>query len=78
MTVETVTVITCDSRCIVGTLKGVDQMTNVILEGCHERSYSQESGVELEALGLYIIRGETILLVHTRQLTLTNMKPMSL
>ena len=55
-----VSIITCDGRNIVGTLKGLDQQTNVILQDCHERMYSQTSGVEQEVLGLYIIRGGNV------------------
>ena len=52
-----ISVITCDGRNIVGTLRGYDQVTNVILEECHERVYSMDAGVEQVVLGLYIIRG---------------------
>ena len=55
-----VSIITCDGRNIVSTLKGLDQQTNVILQDCHERMYSQTSGVEQEVLGLYIIRGGNV------------------
>ena len=57
---KVVSIITCDGRNIVGTLKGLDQQTNVVLEDCHERVYSQTNGVEQEVLGLYIIRGGNI------------------
>mmetsp|Transcript_21137 Transcript_21137/g.33949 ORF Transcript_21137/g.33949 Transcript_21137/m.33949 type:complete len:108 (+) Transcript_21137:192-515(+) len=55
-----VSIITCDGRNIVGTLKGLDQQTNVVLSDCHERVYSQTSEVEQEVLGLYIIRGQNV------------------
>lgn len=55
-----VSIITCDGRNIVGTLKGLDQQTNVVLEDCHERVYQEASGVEQEVLGLYIIRGQNV------------------
>lgn len=57
---KVVSIITCDGRNIVGTLKGLDQQTNIILSDCHERHYSQSSGVEQEVLGLYIIRGGNV------------------
>ena len=41
-------------------MKGYDQLTNVILEECHERVYSEAEGVEQVALGLYIIRGDNM------------------
>ncbi|RGB40564.1 U6 snRNA-associated Sm-like protein LSm8 [Rhizophagus diaphanus] len=59
----TVEVITSDGRVIVGTLKGFDQTTNVILAGCHERIFSETEGVERVPLGLYIIRGDNICLI---------------
>lgn len=42
-----------------GVLRGFDQLTNVIMENCHERVYSA-SGVEQVMLGLYIIRGDNV------------------
>lgn len=53
-------VITNDGRHVVGTLRGFDQVVNVILEDCHERVYSSESGVEEAPLGLYVIRGDNV------------------
>jgi U6 snRNA-associated Sm-like protein LSm8 len=55
-----VSVITNDGRHIVGTLRGFDQVTNVILEDCAERVYSSESGVEEAPLGVYMIRGDNV------------------
>ena len=55
--------ITNDGRHVVGTLRGFDQVTNVILEDCSERVYSSESGVEEAPLGLYMIRGDNVALV---------------
>lgn len=43
-----------------GTLRGYDQLTNVILEKCHEHVYSPDTGVEIVPLGLYIIRGDNM------------------
>ncbi|CAG8489678.1 2645_t:CDS:2 [Ambispora gerdemannii] len=60
---ESVEVITVDGRVIVGTLKGFDQTTNIILSGCHERVFSETEGVEKVPLGLYIIRGDNICVV---------------
>jgi U6 snRNA-associated Sm-like protein LSm8 len=60
---KTVSVITNDGRNIVGKLKGYDQVTNVILEGSHERIFSEENGVVQNVLGLYIIRGDNIALI---------------
>lgn len=60
---HTISVITNDGRNIVGTLRGLDQLTNLILEDCHERVYSTKSGVEQLPLGLYIMRGDNIAVV---------------
>jgi U6 snRNA-associated Sm-like protein LSm8 len=59
-------VITNDGRHIVGTLRGFDQVVNVILEDCHERVYSSESGVEEAPLGLYVIRGDNVCVIERR------------
>ena len=58
-----VSIVTCDGRSIVGQLRGVDQVTNVILDECHERVYSMEAGVEQVLLGLYVIRGDNIAII---------------
>ncbi|KAL1914684.1 uncharacterized protein VTP21DRAFT_8095 [Calcarisporiella thermophila] len=57
-----VSIITCDGRVLVGTLKGFDQITNIILDKCHERVYSPE-GTEILPLGLYLIRGDNVSVV---------------
>jgi len=56
---QNVTVITNDGRVIVGVLRGFDQLTNIILDECHERVFSA-NGVEQVVLGLYIIRGDNV------------------
>lgn len=58
-----VLVITADGRNIVGTLKGFDQTTNVILDQSHERVFSKNQGVIKVLLGLYIIRGDNVAVV---------------
>lgn len=49
--------------CSQGVLKGFDQRVNVILDKSVERVFSTEQGVQMEPLGLYIIRGDSIVLV---------------
>ncbi len=61
--IETVYVVTNDGRLFVGTLKGFDQTTNLILEQTQERLFSLEDGVIMESIGLYIVRGDNISLV---------------
>jgi U6 snRNA-associated Sm-like protein LSm8 len=58
-----ISIITNDGRHIVGHLRGFDQQTNLIVENCHERVYSLESGVEMAPLGLYVVRGDNVALV---------------
>jgi U6 snRNA-associated Sm-like protein LSm8 len=58
-----VSVITADGRNFVGTLKGFDQVINIILEDTHERVFSTTSGVEQVVLGLHIVRGDNIAVV---------------
>lgn len=43
-----------------GKLKGFDQNVNVILVETQERLFSATSGVEMEPLGLYIVRGDNM------------------
>ncbi|XP_057846724.1 sm-like protein LSM8 isoform X2 [Cryptomeria japonica] len=57
---QAISVITNDGRNIVGILRGFDQATNLILDESHERVYSTTAGVEQLVLGLYIIRGDNI------------------
>lgn len=59
----TISVITNDGRNLVGLLRGYDQTNNLVIEDCHERVYSTKSGVELEPLGLYMIRGDNVAIV---------------
>lgn len=60
---ESVTVITCDGRIILGELVGHDQVQNLILKEAHERVYSTEDSVERVPLGLYVIRGDNVAVV---------------
>lgn len=57
---KAVSIITCDGRNIIGTLKGYDQVQNLILSDSHERVYSEDKGVVQQVLGLYIIRGDNM------------------
>ncbi|KJE94427.1 hypothetical protein CAOG_05070 [Capsaspora owczarzaki ATCC 30864] len=58
-----VLVATTDGRIFVGTLRGFDQMCNIILEHTVEREFNAQRGVVIVALGLYIIKGENIAVV---------------
>ncbi|KAI7832089.1 hypothetical protein BX661DRAFT_179783 [Kickxella alabastrina] len=58
-----VSVIMNDGRLVVGMLRGLDQTTNIIMQGCQERIFSEDEGVEVVDLGLYMIRGDNIAII---------------
>lgn len=58
-----VSVITNDGRNVIGHMRGFDQVCNIILEKCEERVFSKGKGVEIVALGVYVIRGDNIAVV---------------
>lgn len=58
-----VSVITNDGRNIVGTMRGFDQVCNVILEKSVERVFSTTAGVQTVALGMYVVRGDNIAVI---------------
>ncbi|XP_074867513.1 U6 snRNA-associated Sm-like protein LSm8 [Carettochelys insculpta] len=60
---RTVGVITSDGRMIVGTLKGLDQTSNLILYESQERVFSSSQGVEQVILGLYIVTGDNVAVI---------------
>lgn len=60
---QTVSIITSDGKVLVGTLKGLDNGTNVILDDSHERVFSTDQGVEKHHLGLLVIRGENVAVI---------------
>ncbi len=43
-----------------GKLKGFDTRANLILADCVEREFSEEEGVEMVSLGLYMIKGDNV------------------
>lgn len=60
---QVVSIITSDGKVLIGTLKGVDNGINVILDDSHERVFSTDQGVEKHHLGLCVIRGENVALI---------------
>ncbi|GBE83847.1 hypothetical protein BKA93DRAFT_735669 [Sparassis latifolia] len=52
-----------DGRAIVGVMAGYDQKSNVVLSDSKERVYSIEEGVEEIPLGLYLVKGDQIVLI---------------
>lgn len=60
---QAVSIITSDGKVLVGTLKGIDNGTNIILDDSHERVFSSDQGVEKHHLGLCVIRGENVAVI---------------
>lgn len=60
---QVVNIITSDGKVLIGTLKGIDNGTNLILDDSHERVFSSNQGVEKHHLGLCVIRGENVALI---------------
>lgn len=56
-------VILQDGRTIVGVLAGMDAKSNIIMSDSTERVYSTDEGVEEVPLGLYLIKGDAIMVV---------------
>ncbi|KAF8725119.1 hypothetical protein AX14_008321 [Amanita brunnescens Koide BX004] len=52
-----------DGRAIVGKMAGYDQRSNIVISECKERVYSMEDGVEEIPLGLYLVKGDMIILI---------------
>lgn len=58
-----VLVVLQDGRVIIGTLAGYDQKSNVVLSDSKERVYSTDEPVEEISLGLYLVKGDQIVLI---------------
>ncbi|KAJ7634895.1 hypothetical protein FB45DRAFT_790342 [Roridomyces roridus] len=52
-----------DGVVIVGVMAGFDQKSNVVLSDSKERIYSMDAGVEEVPLGLYLVKGDMIVLI---------------
>jgi U6 snRNA-associated Sm-like protein LSm8 len=48
---------------VIGTLAGYDQKSNLVLSDSKERVYSIDDGVEEIPLGLYLVKGDMIVLI---------------
>ena len=57
---KVVCVVTLEGRCLVGTLRGVDAVNNLVLENTHERTFHEDRGMEMEPMGLYLVRGDSL------------------
>eukprot|EP01115_Flamella_aegyptia_P005022 TRINITY_DN21352_c0_g1_i1.p1 TRINITY_DN21352_c0_g1~~TRINITY_DN21352_c0_g1_i1.p1 ORF type:complete len:104 (-),score=6.58 TRINITY_DN21352_c0_g1_i1:9-287(-) len=60
---QKVSVLTNDGRVIIGTLRGIDQSTNLIIEECFEKIFKTDEPVGIEHRGLYIARGDNVAVV---------------
>jgi U6 snRNA-associated Sm-like protein LSm8 len=58
-----VTVLTCDGRLISGTLRGYDQLQNLVLQKSYETVYSRDSPPERIELGLFVVRGDNVAVI---------------
>lgn len=54
---------TTDGRCLVGSLKGYDQTTNLIISNCQERIITPDEPPEIIDLGLYLVRGLSVAVI---------------
>ncbi len=57
---KVVVVVTLEGRCLVGTLKGFDSVCNLVLENAFERTFHLDKGMQLEPMGLYLVRGDSL------------------
>ena len=60
---KVVSVITNDGRNIIGTLKGYDQVCNVIVAQSSERVFDPKSPTQMIPLGVDVIRGDNIAVI---------------
>ncbi|CAA20133.1 U6 snRNA-associated Sm-like protein LSm8 [Schizosaccharomyces pombe] len=60
---QRVQVITNDGRVVLGSLKGFDHTTNLILSDSFERIISMDQDMETIPLGVYLLRGENVAMV---------------
>ena len=57
---KVVLVVTLEGRSLVGTLKGYDNVCNLVLENTFERTFHLDKGMQLEPMGLYLVRGDSL------------------
>mmetsp|Transcript_1073 Transcript_1073/g.2598 ORF Transcript_1073/g.2598 Transcript_1073/m.2598 type:complete len:97 (+) Transcript_1073:380-670(+) len=60
---QKISVIANDGRHYIGKLRGLDRQTNLIIEDCVERIYSEDEGCESVPYGILILRGANVALV---------------
>jgi small nuclear ribonucleoprotein (snRNP)-like protein len=57
---KVVCIVTLEGRCLVGMLRGIDSVNNLVLENSHERTFHADRGMEMEPMGLYLVRGDSL------------------
>lgn len=57
---KNVSIITNDGRTLIGRLRGLDQVCNIIVDQCIERVFAVDSGVSTVPHGLLVIRGDNL------------------
>lgn len=60
---KVIQVTTNDGRVFVGVLKGIDDILNTVLTNTLERVFSENETMQEIDLGLYFIRGDTIVCI---------------
>jgi U6 snRNA-associated Sm-like protein LSm8 len=58
-----VNVVTNEGRVFTGILKSFDQSINMIIKDCFEKVYSKDEAVKFASMGLYMIRGDNVMIV---------------
>jgi U6 snRNA-associated Sm-like protein LSm8 len=58
-----VSVITTEGKVYTGILKSFDQSMNIILYNAYEKIYSLDEGVSFQKIGLYMIRGDMVIII---------------
>lgn len=60
---QRVMVVTFDGRTMVGTMRGFDQVCNIVIEKTVERVFVQGAAPKEVELGLFVVRGENVAFV---------------
>lgn len=55
-----ISIITNDGRTLIGRLRGLDQVCNIIVDQCVERVFASDAGVTNVSHGLLVVRGDNL------------------
>lgn len=67
---KNIQVITTEGRIFTGNLVSFDQSLNVVLQECFEKVYDNSKPVQIENMGVYIIRGDNVCIISKINLDL--------